>query len=173
MTRLEMVEKIREKTGVTYDVAKSALEKSDWDILDALISLETPDFTAAQAQSTAEAQPSAEKRVRRRSSAGELSGKAVNCIRFLCKYINKGETIRLELYRKDELIESVSVTVLVLLLLVKWWLPVGLLILGMFTGFKYKLTGAGHLAGFIAEKASEKADSIKSGFSENNSETEE
>ena len=40
MTRLEMVEKIREKTGVTYEEAREALEKANWDMLDAIVSLE-------------------------------------------------------------------------------------------------------------------------------------
>ena len=37
MTRLEMVEKVKEKTGVTYDEAHEALSRSGWDIYDALI----------------------------------------------------------------------------------------------------------------------------------------
>ncbi|MBQ6716870.1 MAG: hypothetical protein IJN21_10165 [Clostridia bacterium] len=40
MTRLEMVEKIREKTGATYEEAREALEKANWDMLDAIVSLE-------------------------------------------------------------------------------------------------------------------------------------
>ena len=40
MTRLEMVEKIREKTGVTYEEAREALEKANWDMLDAVVTIE-------------------------------------------------------------------------------------------------------------------------------------
>lgn len=40
MTHYEMVEKLREKADVTYEEAKSALELTDWDLLDAMLLLE-------------------------------------------------------------------------------------------------------------------------------------
>lgn len=40
MEHLEMVEKLVEKTGVTYQEARDVLEKTDWNLLDALIALE-------------------------------------------------------------------------------------------------------------------------------------
>ena len=40
MDKLEKVEKLREKTGVSYEDAKSALEACDYDVLDAIIYLE-------------------------------------------------------------------------------------------------------------------------------------
>ena len=41
MDQLEKVEKIREKTGVTYEEAKAALEAAGGDVLDALVYLES------------------------------------------------------------------------------------------------------------------------------------
>ena len=41
MDHFEMVEKLRTKANVTYEEAKAALEASDWDILDALVLLES------------------------------------------------------------------------------------------------------------------------------------
>ena len=49
MTELEKVEKLREKSDVTYAEAKEALEKSKGDILDALIYLENQGKTEAPA----------------------------------------------------------------------------------------------------------------------------
>ena len=40
MTNYEMVEKLSEKMGVTLEEAKTALEASDWDMLDAALLLE-------------------------------------------------------------------------------------------------------------------------------------
>ena len=40
MNQLERVEKIREKTGVTYEEAKEALEAAGGDVLDAIVYLE-------------------------------------------------------------------------------------------------------------------------------------
>ena len=41
MDHFEMVEKLRAKANVSYEEAKAALEKSDWDMLDALVLLES------------------------------------------------------------------------------------------------------------------------------------
>lgn len=40
MDHYEMVEKLRQKANVSYEEAKAALEKAEWDILDALVLLE-------------------------------------------------------------------------------------------------------------------------------------
>ena len=40
MDKLNLVEKLREKTGITYEDAKSVLEINNWDILDAILDLE-------------------------------------------------------------------------------------------------------------------------------------
>ena len=38
--KLKLVEKLREKTGITYEDAKRVLEINNWDILDAILDLE-------------------------------------------------------------------------------------------------------------------------------------
>ena len=40
MTNFEMVETLRDKANVTYEEARDALEKSNWDLLDAMLLLE-------------------------------------------------------------------------------------------------------------------------------------
>ena len=40
MDRLNLVEKLRTKTGITYEDAKMVLEINNWDILDAILDLE-------------------------------------------------------------------------------------------------------------------------------------
>ena len=40
MDQLEKVEKLREKTGVSYEDAKNALEACGYDLLDAIVYLE-------------------------------------------------------------------------------------------------------------------------------------
>ena len=40
MDQMEMVEKLRQKANVSYEEARDALEKSAWDLLDALVYLE-------------------------------------------------------------------------------------------------------------------------------------
>ena len=40
MDKLNLVEKLRTKTGITYEDAKMVLEINNWDILDAILDLE-------------------------------------------------------------------------------------------------------------------------------------
>ena len=40
MNKLDKVETVREKTGVTYEEAREALEHHDYDVLDAIVELE-------------------------------------------------------------------------------------------------------------------------------------
>ena len=40
MDKLNLVEKLREKTGITYEEAKCVLEINNWDILDSILYLE-------------------------------------------------------------------------------------------------------------------------------------
>ena len=40
MDKLNLVEKLREKTGITYEDAKRVLEINNWDILEAILDLE-------------------------------------------------------------------------------------------------------------------------------------
>ena len=50
MDKLEKVEKLREKTGVSYEEAKNALEACDYDLLDAIIYLEKLDNSGVPVQ---------------------------------------------------------------------------------------------------------------------------
>ena len=40
MERMSMVETLRDKTNVTYEEARDALERADWDLLEAVVLLE-------------------------------------------------------------------------------------------------------------------------------------
>ena len=53
MDHYEMVENLRTKANVTYEEAKAALEASDWDMLDALVLLESEGKVSGKASGTA------------------------------------------------------------------------------------------------------------------------
>ena len=53
MNHLEKVEKLRQRADVSYEEAKEALESCDWDILDALILLESQGKVKAPASGEA------------------------------------------------------------------------------------------------------------------------
>lgn len=174
MTRLEMVEKIKEKTGVTYEEARQTLEKNNWDLLDSIVALERErplyeyeqpaNDDAHQTATEDDTKKSAPKRVVKRSGTGELGDKIAAVLRWVGTLIKKGEENRLEISRKGEDIMSVSITAIILMLLINWWLPILLVILGLFTGYKYRMAGStivSRVVNTASEKASEKADAFK------------
>lgn len=172
MTRLEMVEKIREKTGVTYDEARTALENANWDMLDAIVALEhklngtveaprAPKQTAETAQDTA---PAPRKRVARRASAGEVGDKVATVVRWIGSFIQKIDETCVEVSRKDETLFTVSVLFVIMLFILKWWVPVLLVVASLFTGYRYRITGSSMIAraaNAASSKASSKAEEIK------------
>lgn len=167
MTRLEMVEKIREKTGVTYEEAREALEKANWDMLDAIVSLEKDKPAAEPIEEPVYVQKNAEdaakpvKKPVRRVSAGEVGDKIASALRWIGALIKKGEGTHLEISYKDEIVMEISIVSLILIFLLCWWLPAILIVAGLFTGYKFRVTGsgaAGRIVNTVSEKASKKAD---------------
>lgn len=172
MTRLEMVEKIREKTGVTYDEARTALENANWDMLDAIVTLEHKNGRAQEAQS--EPNPTVEtvrdsvsmprKRVVRRASASEVGDKVATVVRWIGTFIQKIDETCVEVSRKDETLFTVSVLFVIMLFILKWWVPVLLVVASLFTGYRYRITGnsvIARAANAASSKASSKAEEIK------------
>lgn len=169
MTRLEMVEKIREKTGVTYEEAREALEKANWDMLDAIVSLEK-DKPAAEpinepvyVQENADEAAKPVKKPVRRAHTGEIGDKIASALRWIGSLIKKGENNHLEISYKDDVVMEISLVSLILIFLLSWWLPAILIVVGLFTGYKFRVTGSGVAGRFVnnvSEKASQKADEI-------------
>lgn len=181
MTRLEMVEKIREKTGVTYEEAREALEKANWDMLDAIVSLEKDkpeaepiDEPVFVQQNENEAAKPVKKSVRR-VNAGEIGGKIASALRWIGNLIKKGEANHLEISYKDDTVMEISLVSLILIFLICWWLPAILIVVGLFTGYKFRVTGsgaAGRIVNTVSEKASQKADEIVNKINEEKAEEE-
>ncbi len=174
MTRLEMVEKIKDKTGVTYDTARETLEQSNWDMLDAIVRLERAKMEADAPKESNEAPSAAteeepKKTKTRRQSSGEVGDKVAVAVRWIGNLISKGEQSHVEVYRKDDKLLSLSLTSAVLLMLLSWWIPLLLVVIGLFTGYKFKFSGgaaASRIVNRAAEKASGKAEEFKQKFSE-------
>ena len=158
MIDMDKVEKLRAKTGISYEEAKAILTETDGDILDAFILLEqrgkvAPEQETAKANTsqyqseyteaeytTAESASSYQKKVRSEDSVsfGELVGRF---FKWCGRIINRGNQNSLHVSRGDEEILSTPVTILVILLLLAFWIVFPLLIIGLFCGFRYHFTG--------------------------------
>ena len=172
MELLEKVEKIKEKTGVSYQDAKTALEAAGGDMLDALVYLENQgkakkpevDVYSTKAESSQEFKEAAKKH---EDSAKETFGDHMKKFFAWCrKWIKKGCENFFIISRHDEEVITMPVLVLILLMLA-FAIVLPLMIVGLFFGFKYSFRG--EIAQSVdvntaCEKASEAAENIKQEF---------
>lgn len=153
MVTLEQVEKLRQKTGISYDEAKAALEKTNGDILEAIINLEKEGRISAPEgggyYNSGKSRQNSESNYRERefkgeshrdegSSFGDLVGKF---FKWCGKIINIGNRNSFEVKKNHENVITLPVTVLALLLIFTFWVTVPLIILGLFFGYRYMFVG--------------------------------
>jgi len=175
MDNLEKVEKIREKTGVSYEEAKNVLEANNYDLLDAIVELErqgkvkspeTPVYTTEAGQKSQEfarTQQQYENDCRKKSSGDAFN----HFFKRIGDLLKKTCETSFEVIRNEKRLVTVPVIVLIFGAVLAFWVTIPLLIVGMFFGCKY------HFAGFdsttvdindICDKASETCESIKNDF---------
>ena len=173
MTNIEKVEKLREKANVNYADAKDALERSDWDVLDAMILLErdgkipTEKNIVEVAYTTKDEEPETEQGTASAGSTPGLGDLLAKFFRFIGKLIRKGNANTLIVERGTEKIVGIPVTVVVLLAILGFWAIIPLLIVGLFFGFKYSFSGPDLGKDNInsaMHKATDVADGIKKEF---------
>ncbi len=157
MVTMEQVEKLREKTGISYEEAKRVLEQTQGDLLEAVILLErenkikTPSGGGTYHSNEDTRQESSEKtqdqNKKKKTKAqqkedslsfGELVGSFFN---WLGKAFHKGNTNNFEVMKDGKNVMRIPLTVLVLLLIFAFWIVIPLLIIGLIIGFRYRFAG--------------------------------
>jgi hypothetical protein len=181
MITLEMVEKLRERADVTFEEAKSALERTDGDLLDALILLERegkvnpPEAAPEREDASAEAcrWDGRSKKDRRRDRGHEedyLKFKSLmrKMGRFLLRVLEIGNSNSIEATKNGSVILSCPVTVFVILLIFFFWVVVPLVVLSVFFGWKYRVRGpelGRDDVNAVIEKAEAAAEELRGSFS--------
>lgn len=153
---LEEVEKLRAKTGASYEACRDALERSKGDILDAVIYLEQMGQIGSAAKGgTYNTQPTeriaeAIKRVLTIPNAGTKGkrGKeadwrewARDVGEMALNLLRHSTMNQLEVWRNDQLMTSVPVLILVLLIIVAFWITIPLFFLGLLTKCRFRFVG--------------------------------
>lgn len=158
---LEQVERLREKADVSYAQAKQALEYSGGNLLDALIYLEeqgaiprpqgayysTRSETPPPPPVRDELVPLVEKKdgkEKREKKKGKGKGMGVKVVRgktlfsTLRRWLIDNE---LEIWRRGQPVTALPILVLVVLVLFVPYVTLPVLVLGLFLGFRYQITG--------------------------------
>ena len=138
MDHYEMVENLRTKANVTYEEAKAALEASDWDMLDALVLLESegkvtgaPEFTTKEKTD----EP-------RRSARGrEMKGSLFKLGAWIRKMIDLGNKNQFVISRKGTEMVAMPITLMALLMILVWPFSLIVLCAGFFLGTRYAFRG--------------------------------
>lgn len=184
MDNLEKVEKIREKTGVSYEDAKGALEACDYDVLDAIVYLEKLDKIKAPAVSSYttgnEAFENSERFANtqvayqescKKTSVGDVLDKF---FAWCGKVIKKSWEMKFVVNKNEQRVGAMPVLVLVLLMLFAFWVTIPLMIVGLFFDFKYHFEGAESVTidlNDMCDKASSACTNLKNDVkSDNNNE---
>ena len=150
MTKQEAVDILREKTGASFDEAFAALEDSSWDVFDAANALGNSHVSSNKVDE-------ASQKNRSKVSVDDVIAKITGVIRTIGNLLIKCEHIRICVSRNDEEITSFALSVTLLILILKWWLPPLLVALGLFAGYRFKITNGG-MAGKILNSAAAKAE---------------
>ncbi|MDD2213982.1 MAG: DUF4342 domain-containing protein [Oscillospiraceae bacterium] len=158
MIDLEQVEKLVQKTGVSYEEARQVLTETNGDMLDAVILLERrgqlkPPAGAPQADgfksdgshAGAEAEAAAggaRHKEETYQDRGPGFGEWVSrFFKGLGELIHRGNINSLAVSRNGEEVLKLPVTVLVLLLIFAFWLTLPLIIIGLLLGFRFHFYG--------------------------------
>jgi hypothetical protein len=172
MERNEMIKILMEKAKISYEEAEKVLIQCDWDLLDSIIYLERNGKIENDATNTIitveneNKKESEEKEKMKSGGIGEIFGRI---FKFIGKVISKGNDNYFEIKKENKKPIKISLTISALLLIVAFWPVAILLVIGLFTGYKYSLTGPDICSDKVNEvlyKASESADNVKSDFKE-------
>lgn len=151
MDRFELVEKLVKSTGVSYADAKSALEATGWDLLDAAVWLEkngkvegkTSHFTTNPEQKEEQRRQQEEERrrtaARNAASQDSRSGVIHTVLRKAKQIIMDNELVVCK--RSGEVFLEVPIWLFIILLIVAFWPTVIVLLLMFIIGFRFRLHG--------------------------------
>ena len=177
MDNLDKVEKIREKTGVSYEEAKDALERNDWDVLDALLYLESlgklnGEKTAVYSTSAAPVSnefEQAQKTYEKQTKGKSLGETFDNIFAWCAKVAKRGWEIKFKVTHDGEEKVSLPLLVVVLFTIFAFWISIPLLIIGLICGCKYSFEGIDTVSvnlNDLSNKASEMVNDIKKDMKE-------
>lgn len=149
MDKLKLVEKLREKTGITYDDAKRVLEINNWDILDAILDLEkqgkvkgpsvsifyTNEYKENYEEKSTESNFDEVKKDSNYKSNNTFEG----IFEVICKVIDSCNNIFIEIKGKNNFFLKLPLTVVIVLLIFGFWLLIPLVAIGLFLDIEFSV----------------------------------
>lgn len=148
-----LIEKLKNEANISYEEAKIALEKSEWDILDAVLYLEElekipkPNVNIYYTNEERENKKSREIYINKNQENTYKNRKKENKFEGIfvrvCKIIDTCNNIFFEIKKDNRTFLRMPITVVILLLLFTFWLVIPLFILGLFINIEFSISGNG------------------------------
>ncbi len=154
MTTLEQVEKLCAKANISYEEAKTALDATNGDLLEAIIYLEKQGkvqaptgggYYSSEKKADISAESGKENHQHTNHNSDNKENSFISFIKNaweLClKMIRKGNRNSFIVLKDEETKASFPITVLVLLLIFAFWVTIPLIIIGLFFDLRYRFIG--------------------------------
>ena len=147
--KLKLVEKLREKTGITYEDAKRVLEINNWDILDAILDLEKQGkvkgpsvsifYTNEYKESYEEENTESNFEEVKKDSNYKSNSTFEGIFEAICKFIDNCNNIFIEIKGKNNFFLKFPLTVVIVLLIFGFWLLIPLGVIGLFLDIEFSV----------------------------------
>lgn len=142
MEKLKLVNKLSEKTNISYEEAKTVLENNNWDILDSILYLEENGIVKKPSVSifyTNEARHS--ERIKETRNDEENKYKTNNSVEgifeAICKFIDICNNIFVEIKSKEKSFLRIPLTVVIILSFFMFWIIIPLIVIGLFFDIEF------------------------------------
>lgn len=149
MDKLNLIEKLREKTGITYEDAKSVLEINNWDILDAILDLEKEGkvkgpsvsifYTNEYNENYEEENTQSNFEEVKKDSNYKSNSTFEGIFEAICKFIDTCNNIFIEMKGKNNFFLKFPLTVVIVLLIFGFWLLIPLIVIGLFLDIEFSV----------------------------------
>ena len=172
MDELEKVEKLRERSNVSYEEAKQALNEANGDMLDAMIILENKGMINSGENNTHSTNYEEQTNIvnvqdtiddQEEKNSRTICQKLKHLFRLV---LDKCRVNRLVVERNNRTLISVPLWVFVVAAIAAFWTVGILLIVGLFFGCRYSVQGPDDLSivNDVMDKAGDMADKVKEEF---------
>lgn len=147
----KLIDKLKNETNISYEEAKIAMEKSNWDILDAFVYLEEkgkvqkPSVSIFYTNEYKEGYKHNEIIINKDQENNYNNAKRDNTFEGIfvkvCKIIDTCNNIFFEIKKENKVFLKIPVTVIILLLIFAFWIVIPLYITGLFFDIEFSLSG--------------------------------
>ena len=147
MDRLNLVEKLRTKTGITYEDAKMVLGINNWDILDAILDLERQGkikgpsvsifYTNEYNENYEEENTQSNFEEVKKDSNYKSNSTFEGIFEVICKAIDICNNIFIEIKGKNNFFLKFPLTVVIVFLIFGFWLLIPVAVIGLFLDVEF------------------------------------